>query len=129
MSTTPAPDPGTAKPGEVVTAKNENFQIVLLGPKTVPPAIEPDRFLRIATDMAPLAVSNDAIMRIVMQVKNQFKAVELVITRDSNMEGMGQVDSLRDRVLKEAQLPFVQPDPQDPLGNKREVFAPPNKKD
>ncbi len=120
--------PGRAEPGVL--------RVLLLGERTVPPGREPDGFFAFPDDPAPLAVNIDAVMQRVRDRKKEGRLteVELTISRDPpsvllEHPVVAEEGGLRERVLKEAGVPFVQPDPQklfeEPFASRKLRYEPP----
>ncbi len=106
------------------------LRVLLLGERTAPPGAQPDGFFAFPDDPSPQAVNLEAVMKRVLERKSEgLKEVQLLVSRDPpsvllehpvvTAEG-----GLRERVLKEAQLPFVQPDPEEPFSGRTIRYNP-----
>jgi hypothetical protein len=97
------------------------LRIKLLGTQTDPAYAPPDGFFTLADDPSSKPMDVGTTMRRIMDFKRRgkLKEVELAITRQSTLLENPVVDQLRESVLREARVPFVQPNPERPFSGQK----------
>jgi hypothetical protein len=121
-----APTKTKGQPSDAAAAPEPAvLKVRLLGEHTTPPYEQADRLFAFAEDAEPRAVDLEAVMKRIKELQggNRIKEVELLITKQSTILENPAVERLRQRVLKEARLPFTQPDPEDPFGPRKVRYA------
>ena len=105
------------------------LRVRLLGPDSTPPSEKmTGSFFAFDDDPRPKAVNADAVLRRIAelrQARKPVRAVELVITKQSTLLENPVVENLRTRVVREARLPFKQPNPERPFAAGTITFDPP----
>jgi hypothetical protein len=116
---TPAPIPQKLIP--TLTQGAAVLRIQLLGTQSDPAFVPPDGIFAFADEPTTKPMNVATTMKRIMDLKHQgkLKEVELTITRQSTLLENPVVDELREKVLREARVPFVQPNPERPFSGQK----------
>jgi hypothetical protein len=108
----PTKNPAEPDPSKQVPRAPETVRVVMLGPDTTPPSVEPDRYFAIAGDTPPEALNVEQVVTRIRERKGTtpLQEVELVVSAGSSSFGRQHVLPLRKQIIEGLRLPFSEPD-------------------
>ncbi len=109
----PLTNPQTTSPSKPASAPSPRsiLKVGMLGAKTSPPYEYPNGLFAIIGDPADKVLTIDQVIERIRLRKQQeaLEAVQLVANAESSVLGMSLIKPLRERILKEIRVPFLQP--------------------